>query len=116
MDVFNDLCNCKNDTEAYNAVDKMNKLLNNNLNVESLEHVSDKNVLNSKPKKNWWNPTLQKIHIDICVAYKNYKASNFSYEFKNKFYQLKKQFRLQKRIMIKLKNDRNLQLINPSWK
>ncbi len=80
--------------------------------AEGIEHVTDKNTLNNYHKKKWFSPALKRIHINICLAYKNYKASNFSNEFKRKFYELKKQFRIQKRLLIKLKDDRNLQLIN----
>jgi hypothetical protein len=102
--LYDNLCTCTAST-APTAVNEMNKFLTSNLVAEGIEQVTDKNPMNNKYKKKWFSPALQRIHINICLAYKIYKASNFSYEFKRKFYELKKQFRLQKRLLAKLKDE-----------
>jgi hypothetical protein len=110
--LFTNLLASNNKVDAAKAVNEMNAFITDNLVASGDEHMSDLHCHNSKPKKKWWGPALQRIHVNICIAYKNYKASNFSNTFKAKFYELKKQFRIHKRLMIKLKSDRNLQIIN----
>ena len=49
-------------------------------------------------------------------TYKIYKDSNFKEEYKKRFYEAKKLFRAQKRLMTKLKTNKKLSKLNELFK
>ncbi len=68
----------------------MYNLLSSTLLSESKKDVTD---LNNKVKRQkWWSPVLNNTHIEVCLAYRAYKNSNFNENFKRRFHYVKKLF------------------------
>lgn len=65
-------------------------------------------------RKYWWNKELALMHKEVCEAYQEYKGDNevFYPEKRQKYLDVKKLFRLHKRLAIKLKNNKCLERLN----
>lgn len=108
--LYNNLCSSKTAIEAKININEMYVALKNILLAESINHMTDK--LNKKKRQKWWSPLLSETHIEVCLAYRQYKESNFKELEKKRFYEIKKLFRLQKRALIKFKADSNVRAIS----
>ncbi len=64
----------------------------------------------------WWNDELKEIYENKKSAYLDYKNSGFDDKFKQKFTELKKYFKMQKKFNIEVKRNKNLKLINDMFK
>lgn len=113
LKTYERLC-VSNDQTAQHNINEMYKLLSKTLVEESTNHVTDNQ--NKKKRKKWWCPLISKTHIEVCLAYREYKNSNFNSIQKRKFYEVKRLFRLQKRALIRLKSERNLCIISKYFK
>jgi len=100
-DILNDLTSIQDIREARTKLTKAFTLICNCLKEASIRCIAD-DTKNNK-NKFWWNPALRQIHEDVCLAYRNYKANEKNNQAKRKYYEIKKLFRAQKRLAIKLK-------------
>jgi hypothetical protein len=72
-----------------------------------------KQLNKERNKRNfWWSGDLKEIYIKMKELYVTYRDSEFDPKHRNEYLEYVKLFRLHKRFNIKLKRDKNLQLIN----
>lgn len=81
--VFHELSVCTNKQEAKAKLDVAYKLICQTLISESGNDVTDKS--NTKKRQSWWTPVLSQTHVEVCLAYRAYRDSNFDSILKKRF-------------------------------
>ncbi|CAF1025673.1 unnamed protein product [Brachionus calyciflorus] len=66
--------------------------------------------------KSWWDKNFQELYYNVVLTYIRYRDSGFSADYKSKYKEAKKMFRNKKRLNIKLKRNKKLEMLNKLFK